>query len=199
MKQLLLATKNHTKYLLFSPTFRRYGFEVITLEDIQANSMSSIEVGRTPAENALAKARSYHSQRYPWVFADDAGLEIEALHGEPGLKARRWGERFPDDVDDQTWLNYLLARMRGVPSEQRTASFFAAWVIIAPDGSKYVRDVRFPFKIATEQIRPISPGSPISAVRIGPEKDVEARSKEIFQEFERWGILAKLLRRFPDS
>ncbi len=198
VKQLLMATRNHTKYLLFRPIFRQHGFEVITLEDIQTDGVPIAETGETPAENALAKARGYHSWQYPWVFGDDAGLKIDALNGEPGLEARRWGGRFTDDVSDQTWLSYLMDRMKGVPPERRTASFFAAWVIIAPEGSEYVRDVKFPFRIATEQIRPISPGSPISAVIIGPEKDIEARSKEIAREFERWGILAELLESLPE-
>ncbi len=193
-----MATQNHTKYLLFNLIFRKYGFEVITLADIREGSAPVAEVGETPLENALAKARQYHSRHYPWVFGDDAGLEIDALNGEPGLEARRWGGQFSDQVDDETWLNYLLERMKKVPLDQRTASFFAAWVIIAPDKSEYVRKVRFPFKIATEQIRPISPGSPISAVRMGQEGDIEERSKEIAQELERWGILATLLDRFPE-
>jgi len=193
VKQLLMATRNHTKYLLFSPIFQRYGFEVSVLRDIQLDGASDIEVGKTPVENALAKARRYHSRTYPWVFGDDAGLKIDALNGEPGVEARRWGGRFADDVDDQTWLNYLLERMRNVPPGQRTARFVVAWALIAPDGSEHVRNVSFPFRIATRQIRPISPGAPTSAVMLGPEKIVEARSEEISREFERWGILGGLL------
>jgi XTP/dITP diphosphohydrolase len=199
VRRLLMATRNHTKCLLFSPIFQRYGFEVIVLRDIQLDDMLDIEVGKTPAENALAKARRYHSETYPWVFGSDAGLEIDALNGEPGVKARRWGGRFADNVDDQTWLNYLLERMKGVPPERRTASFAIAWVIIAPDGSEHVRNIRYPFRIATKQIRPISPGAPVSAVMLGPQKIVEARGEEIFQRFERWGILAELLKRFPEQ
>jgi non-canonical purine NTP pyrophosphatase (RdgB/HAM1 family) len=198
VRRLLIATRNHTRYLLLRPIFQRYGFEVIALRDIQLDDGPNIETGRTSAENALAKARRYHSETYPWVFGSDAGLEIDALNGEPGVKARRWGGRFADDVDDQTWLNYLLERMKDVPPERRTARFVVAWALIAPDGSEHVRNVRHPFKIAAKQIRPISPGAPISAVMLGPEKIVEARGEEIFQRFERWGILAELLKRFPE-
>jgi inosine/xanthosine triphosphate pyrophosphatase family protein len=197
VKQLLMATRNHTKYLIYEPIFRRYGFKTITLKDVQTDGAPGIEAGKTPAENALAKARRYHSPKYPWVFGTDAGLEIDALNGEPGLMARRWGGRFPDDVDDETWLDYLLERMKGVPPELRTGSFAVARVLIAPDGSEHVQNIRYPFRIATEQIRPISPGAPLSAVRIGPENNIEARSKVIFQELAQWGVLAKLLQRFP--
>jgi len=193
MRRLLIATRNHTRYLLLRPIFQRYGFEVITLRDIQLDDVPNVETGRTSAENALAKARRYHSKTHPWVFGSDAGLEIDALNGEPGVKARRWGGRFAEDVDDQTWLNYLLERMKDVPPERRTARFVVAWALIAPDGSEHVRNVSFPFRITAEQIRPISPGAPTSAVMLGPEKIIEARGEEISREFERWGILAELL------
>jgi len=199
VRRLLMATRNHTKYLLFRPIFQRYGFKVTTLGDVQLDDAPHIETGKTPVENALAKARRYHSGAYPWVFGDDAGLEIDALNGEPGVEARRWGGRFADDVDDQTWLNHLLERMKDVPPERRTAHFVAAWVIIAPDGSEHVRNVSFAFRIATRQIRPISPGAPTSAVMLGPEKIMEARSEEISRAFERWGMLAELLKRFPEQ
>ena len=193
---MLMATRNHAKYLLFAPIFRRYGFEVITLRDIGKIGDAIEESGATPRENALAKARRYHSARYPWVFADDAGLEIDALDGEPGVEARRWNGRFTDDVDDETWLNYLMGRMKGIPLERRTARFVASWVIIAPDGSEHIRDIIYPFIIATERIRPISPGSPISAVRLGPEDDIGARGRDLQREWEAWGILPRLLERF---
>lgn len=197
MQQLLMATRNHTKYLIYEPIFRRYGFETITLKDIQTDGPPDTETGKTPAENALAKARRYHSRKYPWVFGTDAGLEIDALNGEPGLMARRWGGRFPDDVDDEMWLSYFLERMKGVPLELRTGSHVIARVLVAPDGSEHVQRVRHSFRIATEQIRPIPPGAPLSAVKIGPENAIEARSEVIFQEIEQWGVLAKLLQEFP--
>jgi len=60
VRRLLMATRNHTKYLLFRPIFQRYGFEMTTLRDIQPGGAPHVETGRTPAENALAKARRYH-------------------------------------------------------------------------------------------------------------------------------------------
>jgi hypothetical protein len=109
------------------------------------------------------------------------------------VQARRSGGRFADDVDDLTWLYYLLARLKGVPPEQRTAAFVAGWALIAPDGSEQTRIVRYPFRIATEPIRPISPGSPLSAVMVGPADCVGMRGDEIAAEFGRWGVLPRLL------
>jgi inosine/xanthosine triphosphate pyrophosphatase family protein len=196
MQRLLFATRNHTKGLLYGPVFERHGFEVVSLEDAGLPPMPELETAQMPLGNALAKARHYHSAEYPWVFGDDGALEVDALGGEPGVQARRWGGRFPHDVDDQTWLDYLLQRLQGVPPERRTAAFMAGWALIAPDGSEHVRIVRYPFRIATEAIRPISPGAPTSAVMVGPESLIEARTRELHEEFERWGIVEQLVARF---
>ncbi|MBL7162024.1 MAG: hypothetical protein ISS57_05405 [Anaerolineales bacterium] len=190
MPHILLATRNPWKARLFTPVFQHYGFDTLTLNDISPNGKPPAELGVTAIDNALAKARFYHSVDHPWVFGDDAGLEIEALGDEPGLQARRWGGHFPDDVDDQTWLEYLLERMRDVPPGKRAARFVAGWALIAPDGSENTREIQAPFEIATRVLRPISPGSPITAVRAGPPDDLARRQAEIRAEWERWGILS---------
>jgi hypothetical protein len=133
------------------------------------------------------------------VFGDDAGLEIDALGGEPGVQARRWNGVFSKDVDDQTWLNYLLDRMKDVPEGLRSAAFVAGWVLIDPNGMVYTREVRAPFEIATYPIRPISPGSPVTAVRIGQANDLIRRQAEIRAEWERWGILKDMLGNKEDA
>ena len=196
---LLFATRNPWKGAQFHPTFVAYGFTMLTLNDCPASRFLQAELGATPSENALAKARQFHSSNYPWVFADDAGLEIDALNGEPGLQARRWGGIFPDDVDDQTWLDYLLYRMEGIPPGQRTARFTSGWALIAPDNSEYLHTMEWPFEIALHPVRAIHPGSPISAVRIGPPDDLHRRQVEIRQEWEKWGILSELVTRSGDN
>jgi inosine/xanthosine triphosphate pyrophosphatase family protein len=195
MKQmrLLFATHNPWKTRLFAPVFNEYGFEMVTLNDIEPHP-GPPENKPTPVENALEKAYYYHSLGYPWVFGDDAGLEVDALGGEPGVQARRWNGLFSDDVDDQVWLDYLLSRMEGVPSVDRTAAFVAGWVLIDPEGKAYTRIVRAPFEITTHPIRPISPGSPITAVRLGPLDDLVRRQVEIRAEWDNWGILEEILR-----
>jgi non-canonical purine NTP pyrophosphatase (RdgB/HAM1 family) len=192
MLDLLFATRNPWKVQLFMPAFQRYGFNVLTLRDISYNGDPPAEGGLTAVENALIKARHYHSIVQSWVFGDDAGLEIDSLSGEPGLQARRWNGHFADDVDDRTWLDYLLFRLRDIPLDGRTASFVSGWALVSPDGTAYTREIRWPFQIALNPIRPISPGSPISAVRIGPEDDLAHRQVDIQQEWECWGILKEI-------
>lgn len=192
MPGILFATHNAWKARLFEPSFHAYGFTMKTLREVAPLSEPLRETGTSALENALAKARHYHASDQSWVFGDDAGLEIDALNGEPGLQARRWNGIFPDNVDDQTWLDYLLERMRDIPAGKRTAAFISGWALITPAGKEYVRQVRWPFQIATQPIRQISPGSPISAVRLGAEDDLGHRQGAIFKEWQRWGIFKRL-------
>ena len=190
---ILFATHNAWKIQLFTPVFHAHGFEVLTLADLPSYDPLPPENGATAIENARTKAQHYQSVAYSWVFGDDAGLEIDALGGEPGVQARRWNGVFPETVDDKTWLDYLLKRMRGIPEGKRTAAFVAGWALLDPTGDMHTHSVRAPFEIATQPIRPIAPGSPITAVRIGSKSDLSRRQAEIRTEWERWGILDQLL------
>jgi len=190
--KLLFATQNLWKTQLFAPVFQDFGFDMLTLNDVVVDTPPQ-ENGITAIENALIKASHYHTEQYPWVFGDDAGLEIDALNGEPGVQARRWGGVFQDDVDDSTWLDYLLKRMADVPIGKRTAAFVAGWVLLDPDGGIHTLQVRASFEIALYPIRPISAGSPITAVRLGPLDDLSRRQAEIRAVWKDWGILEKLL------
>ena len=164
---------------------------IVTQNEKEAYILENMQIKKNlPRFNV----RMRDSKTYPWVFGDDAGLEIDALNGEPGVRTRRWNGVFKADVDDHTWLEYLLKQMESVPPGERTAAFVAGWVLIAPDGEAYCREVRAAFEISTRPIRPISPGSPITSVRIGPVYDLVRRQAEVRSEWEQWGILAKLLR-----
>ena len=191
-RTVLFATRNPFKKRLFAPLFGKWGLECVSLVDIGAKKRVA-ERGRTPEENALHKARAFHCPQWPLVFGDDAGLEIDALHGEPGIQARRWNGRFADHVDDETWLAYLLKRMQGIPLPERTARYVAAWVLLTPDGQAHVHRIQIPFQIAERPVRPIRPGSPLSAVEIGPGTALAERIAQIEAEWERWGIGEHLL------
>jgi inosine/xanthosine triphosphate pyrophosphatase family protein len=188
---LLFATRNPFKRELFVPVLAAHGVRCVTLADVGLGDREIDEVGETPEENALLKARAFHSPDWPLVLGDDAGLEIDALGGEPGLKARRWNGRFPDDVDDETWMAYLLQRMEGVPLERRTARYVAAWALITPDGREHVRRIYRPFTFADRPLRPIPPGAPMSALEIRPDGPLPARER-IAAEWARWGILGTI-------
>ncbi len=151
-----------------------------------------MESGTTVIENALMKARHYHSAAYPWVFSDDTGLEIDALNDEPGVQTRRWGGRFADDISDQAWLEYLLLRMKNVPLDQRTASFVDGWALIDPQQNEYTHLTRSSFHIATHSIRPTLPGSPIMAVALGIPEDPAQIVSIAKEHWEAWGIMKQI-------
>ena len=89
------------------------------------------ENGATYEENALIKARAVASCTDCLVMADDSGLEIDYLHGEPGIYSARYlGEDTPYSVKNVA----LLERLSGVPREKRTARFICAIAAVLPDG-----------------------------------------------------------------
>lgn len=193
MNQLLVATTNRWKTKLFEPIFSQYNFEVITLNDISTSGAAPIENGATVVENALIKARHYHSAEHQWVFGDDIGLEVKALNGEPGVQSRRWAGRFPNDVDDQVWLDYLLDRLQNVPPEERIAEFVDGWALIDPNGEAHTCVLRAAFEIATEPLRPLVPGSAVMSVAIGlPQEPAEIFSV-VKAKWDEWGIMKDLL------
>ena len=186
--QILIATNNRWKYQLFASIFSMHGFEAVMLGDIKNGKPLPIENGETVVENALIKARHYYSVENPWVFGDDTGLEIEALNNEPGVQARRWNGRFPNDVDEQIWLNYLLEQMKDVPPGERTAHFVDGWALLDPNGGAYTYEVRGTFEIALQPVRPISPGSPVMAVAVGIPEDPAEILAEVQARWDEWGI-----------
>jgi len=93
--------------------------EILTLADYP-NAPEPEENGTTYAENASIKAESAAGVTREWALADDAGLEIDALNGEPGLHSKRFeGENTPFSIK----MARILERMKDVPEEKRTARF----------------------------------------------------------------------------
>ncbi len=182
--RMLLATSNPGKLNLFGRAFAEHGFEV------QAQETAGVrEDAPTPEGNALLKARAVWQPGW-FVFADDAGLQIDALSGEPGVQTRRWNGRFDDAADDDQWLQYLLRRLEGVPLEQRTARFTSGWALLGPGGEEGVRRLLTPFSIALEPVRAMKAGFPLSAVAVHRQShDVTG---QVQRELAAWGFFVDL-------
>lgn len=96
-------------------------------------SADIVEDGKTFEENAAIKAETIRDLTGAIVLADDSGLEIDYLGGEPGIySARYMGEDTSYDIKNQN----LLDRLEGVPDEKRTARFVCAICAALPDGRK---------------------------------------------------------------
>ncbi len=125
---VFLATTNPGKLRELKRGLAPLGWEIVTPEEIPYDPPA--ETGMTFEDNAMLKAASAAQQTGLPALADDSGLEVDALGGEPGVYSARYGG-FTRDVDRNL---YLLERLKGVPPEERTARFVAVLVLAYPDG-----------------------------------------------------------------
>jgi len=130
MSKLLLATNNQAKVREYRSLLRDISFELVTLAEEGITTTVS-EVGESLEENARLKATVLATQSQLLALADDSGLEVDALGGEPGrLSARYAGE----GASDRDRVNYLLSRLKGVPWQKRSARFRCIIAIATPGG-----------------------------------------------------------------
>ena len=131
MPKLLLATNNAAKVRECLLPLQGIPCDIVTLSDAGIDVVV-IETGETMEENASIKARAYASASDLTALADDSGLEVDALGGEPGaLSARYAGE----GVSDRERLDFLLSKLSHVPWEQRAARFRCVIAIATPKGA----------------------------------------------------------------
>ena len=130
MPKLLLATSNRGKireyrFLLDSP-----GYKITTLAE-EGIAKVVTESGNNYEENARLKAITYAKLSQLIALADDSGLEVDALNGEPGIQSARFAGETATDAEK---VSLLLARLNDVPWEQRTARFKCVIAIATPGG-----------------------------------------------------------------
>lgn len=128
--RIVLATNNPKKREELERILDGLGVELVPMGDLGLPSPQ--ETGETFEENALLKARAAATSTGLPALADDSGLEVDALDGEPGVHSSRWaGEEDGDDAANNARLVRLLA---DVPEDQRTARFVAVAALVTPDG-----------------------------------------------------------------
>jgi XTP/dITP diphosphohydrolase len=133
MTRLLVATNNPGKQREYQQLLAPLGLLLLTPQDL-AQAPTVLESGRTYAENARLKALAYQRASGLLTLADDSGLEVDALDGEPGLYSARYAGPIADDTER---YRLLLTRLEGVPWEQRTARFCCVVVLAAPGGATH--------------------------------------------------------------
>lgn len=127
MKQVVIATKNKGKAKDFEAIFAPLGYEVVTMFDV-APHMEIDETGTTFEENAVLKAETLSKELGQLVVADDSGLAVDALGGEPGV----YSARYAGDHDDEANIQKVLENLKGASEEKRTARFVCALAIAGP-------------------------------------------------------------------
>ena len=90
------------------------------------------ENGTTFEENSLIKAEAVMKATGLPALADDSGIAVDALHGEPGIYSARYG--FDESLDDWGRLELLLKNTEHVPDGQRQAQFVCVITMVTPDG-----------------------------------------------------------------
>jgi len=134
MQRLLIATTNPAKLAEYRLILHDVGIELelVSLADVGI-SKAPEETGATFAENALIKARFYFERARIATLADDGGLEIDALGGEPGVRSHRWLGSGRDD-SDEALVAEVVRRMKTVPPARRSARIRATLALIHEAG-----------------------------------------------------------------
>lgn len=128
MSELLIATRNRGKQREFAHIFADVDLQLCTLDDLGID-VDVEETGATFRANAALKAQAYCQLSGRPTLADDSGLEVDALHGQPGVYSARYGGR-----TGAAQLAYLLQQLEGVPAEARQARFVCVIALARPGG-----------------------------------------------------------------
>ncbi|MBM7620498.1 XTP/dITP diphosphohydrolase [Bacillus tianshenii] len=133
MQEIIIATNNPGKVKEFQTIFEPKGIKVKSLADFPEVSEVE-ETGTTFEENALLKASALAEHLGKTVLADDSGLEVDALNGEPGVYSARYAGT--DKNDRENYLK-VLTKLENVPDEKRTARFVCVLAVVQPSGKKH--------------------------------------------------------------
>lgn len=135
--KLILATRNQGKVreltnMLYDEASSERQIEVISLENYP-DAPEVIEDGKTYSENAVKKASIIAEYTSHLTLADDAGLEVDALGGAPGINSKRWAG---EDATDDLRIAKLLQALEGTTNRQ--ARFIAAIALVHPNSKPEV-------------------------------------------------------------
>lgn len=138
---MILATRSAGKLRELLPLAAARGWVLQTLDDaglVESADEDALEVFDTFEANALAKAEYFHARRPDCVIlADDSGLEVDALHGAPGVRSKRWSGR-PDlsgdalDAANNAHLHAMLTQVGATSPSMRRARYVCAAAAVGP-------------------------------------------------------------------
>jgi XTP/dITP diphosphohydrolase len=129
--KLLVATNNRGKLREYAELLKGLPFELTTLSE-QGITEEVEETGSSLTQNSIHKATTYAKLSGLTTMADDSGLEVDALAGEPGPLSRRYAG---ENASDKERNDYLLAKLRDIPWDKRTARFRCVIAIVTPEGA----------------------------------------------------------------
>ncbi|MBR5307270.1 MAG: XTP/dITP diphosphatase [Clostridia bacterium] len=133
--KIVAATNNKHKVKELTALFQGSDTELVTLREIGFTD-EIIEDGATFLENARIKAMAVHKATGLASIADDSGLCVDALGGEPGIYSARYASEDGENSDDKRNNEKLLKNLDPVPENERTARFVSALCFIDADGTE---------------------------------------------------------------
>lgn len=152
MKTLLVATTNPGKLGEIKGFLSDLPVTLVGLSDVGITDTPE-ETGINFQENAILKAKFYAEKSKLPTLADDGGLEIDALNGEPGVKSHRWIHDDREDEDEEL-IKYALDRMKDVAVGKRGAQLRLVLALVLPSGEVFTSE---------EKVRGIIPKKPSDA------------------------------------
>ena len=129
--KVVLASKNPHKLVEISQITKQFGMELVLQSELGVD-IDVEETGSTFEENSLLKAEAVMKATGLPALADDSGIAVDALNGEPGIYSARYG--FDDSLDDWGRLELLLKNTEHVPDGQRQAQFVCVISFVTPEG-----------------------------------------------------------------
>ena len=134
MESVILASNNKHKLKEIQEILKDFEYNLVTMEGAGLN-MDIEETGRTFEENSLIKAEAVVKATGHIAIADDSGLEVDYLKGQPGVYSARYAG---EPCDDQANNRKLLSALEGVEYEDRKARFVSVITMLFPNGKKIV-------------------------------------------------------------
>jgi len=129
--KILLATRNPGKIREISSILDQLDIEVVSFSDFPDDPPEVVEDGDSFVRNAAKKALTAARWAEMPALADDSGLVVPALGGEPGVRSSRYAG---DEGNMEANINLLLGKMAHLPETERLAYFICVLVLAAPDG-----------------------------------------------------------------
>jgi XTP/dITP diphosphohydrolase len=127
---LVLGTRNRKKGAELAELLAAWGVSIVTLDELR-DAIDVVEDGDSFAANATLKAARQAVHLGRWVLADDSGLVVDALSGEPGVYSARFAGRNATDEDNN---RLLLQRLNNTPLEKRAAHYVCHVTLADPHG-----------------------------------------------------------------
>ncbi len=167
MQKILIATTNPGKFTELSLYLQDLPSKLLSLKDLNISQKAS-ETGKTFEENAIIKAKFYCNLCKLPTLADDGGLEIDILNGEPGISSHRWVHK-NKEATDQEILNYTLEKMQGIPQGKRGAQLRLVLALALPNNKIYTSEAKIRGVIAQKPAKKFSPGFPFRSLLFLPK------------------------------